>query len=210
MSAFYHVATTRWLSACQLKCPFIDSLQARYILMPRQKRSMSLLSFFCNCILTLEVIVSRKRLREVLWRQQRSRTGPNAIQPTRWDTQTHRAEGAERPWKQKNRAFFSTLGELPQLFSQPAQQRAACTGLSPQQHTPHPPDWPCHTKVRQNPPQLSTIRPGLHTATLTLTPDFPRLTITLGGWWGCFLQITQPRWLSGPQQHPQPPFFLTF
>lgn len=29
----------------------------------------------------------------------------------------------------------------------------------------------------------------------------------LGGWWGCFLQITQPRWLSGPQQHPQPHSF---
>lgn len=118
------------------------------------------------------------------------------------------SRGSRTAMKTKEQSFFfSTLGELPQLFSQPAEQRAACTGLSPQQHTPHPPDWPCHTTVRQNPPQLSTIRPGLQTATLTLTPDFPRLTITLGGWWGCFLQITQPRWLSGPQQHPQPHSF---
>lgn len=95
----------------------------------------------------------------------------------------------------KRRAFFLLfiLGELPWLISQPAELRPACIGLSPpprlQKHTPHPPDWACHTMARQNPPQSAPNRLGLHTGTLTLTPDFPRLTITLGGW-GLLLEIT--------------------
>ena len=101
-------------------------------------------------------------------------------------------EGTQQPGKQKDRAFFLLfiLGELPRLFSQPVEPRAACTGLSPpprlQQHTPHPPDWPRHTTACQNPPHLATNRMSLHTGTLTLTPDFPRLTIPLGGWWAAF------------------------
>lgn len=47
---------------------------------------------------------------------------------------------------------------------------------------PHPPEWPCHAARRQTPPQTGPQhRAAPHAGTLTLTPDFPRLTITLGG-----------------------------
>lgn len=65
---------------------------------------------------------------------------------THTDSQTH-SRGNTTAVKTKGRSFvFVILGELPRLFSQPGELRAACSGLSPsprlQQHTPHPPDWP--------------------------------------------------------------------
>lgn len=113
------------------------------------------------------------------------------------DTQTRLPNPQQRehnsPGNKGRELFFQhlILGELRRLFSQPAELRAACTGLSPlplQQHAPHLPDWPCHTTARQKPMRLATNGLGRHTGTLTLTPNFPRLTITLGGW-GLLLEI---------------------
>lgn len=154
---------------------------------------------------------------------QRSRIGPKVragqSQTTRRthrpDSQPH-SRGNTTAMKTKRRCFFSAffiLGELPRLFSQPAELRAACTGLSPpprlQQHTPHPPDWPCHTTARQNPPQLAANRLGLHTGTLTLTPDFPRLTITLGGWGAAFRAHPGHDDSAGHNNAPSPILSLT-
>lgn len=149
--------------------------------------------------------------------------GPNVTtgqsQTTGEDTQTRLPNPQQREHnsreKTKDRAFFLLfiLGELPRLFSQPAELRAACTGLSPpprlQQHTPHPPDWPCHTTARQNPPQPATNRLGLHTGTLTLTPDFPRLTITLGGWGAAFRDHPGHDDSAGHNNAPSPILSLT-
>lgn len=154
---------------------------------------------------------------------QRSRIGPSVTtgdsQTTRRthrpDSQTH-SRGNTTAMKTKGQSFFFLLfilGELPRLFSQPAEPRAACTGLSPpprlQQHTPHPPDWPCHTTACQNPPHLATNRLSLHTGTLTLTPDFPRLTIPLGGWGAAFRDHPGHNDSAGHNNAPSPILSLT-
>lgn len=112
------------------------------------------------------------------------------------------AEGTRHTWW-----MLLILEELPRLFSRPA-ERVACTRLSPpprlQQHAPHPPHWPRHTMARQNPPQRATSGPGLHTGTLTLTPDLPRLNITVGGLEGCFYPVIPHYDSEGPQKRPQP------
>lgn len=113
------------------------------------------------------------------------------------DTQTRlpkpqRREHNSRENKRTQLCFFFCfiLGELPQLFSQPAELRAACTGLSPQprlqQHTPHPPDWPCHTTAHKNPPQTGhkRVRPTHgHTYPNTRLPTINHYS---GGLGGCF------------------------
>lgn len=164
---------------------------------------------------------------EVLWRQSstaevqnRTECHNRTVTDIQEDTQTRlpnpqQREHNSRENKRTELFFFLLfiLGELPQLFSQPAELRAACTGLSPlprlQQHTPHPPDWPCHTTARQNPPQPATNRLGLHTGTLTLTPDFPRLTITLGGWGAAFRDHPGHDDSAGHNNAPSPILSLT-
>lgn len=133
------------------------------------------------------------------------------------DTETRLPNPQQRehnsPGNKRRELFFFQhliLGELPRLFSQPAELRAACTGLSPlpqlQQHTPHPPDWPCHTTARQKPMRLATNGLGRHAGTLTLTPNFPRLTITLGGW-GLLLEIALATMTQRATTTPPDPFF---
>lgn len=126
---------------------------------------------------------------------QRSRTGPNVtVGQSQTTRRTHRLKHSRgNTTVVKTKAFFLLffiLGELPRLFSQPAELRAACTGLSPlprlQQHTLHPPDWPCHTTACQNPPQ-----PGHKLARTTHRHTYPNTRLPTinhysGGLGGCF------------------------
>lgn len=96
----------------------------------------------------------------------------------------------------------------------------SCPGSSPSQQTwellvqgfrrshcynnTHLPDWLCHTTAHQNPLQAAPDRFGQHTGTLTLTPDLPRLTITLGG---MLLEITLSTVTQWAITTPPAPFF---
>lgn len=65
------------------------------------------------------------------------------------------------------------------------------------------PVTPRHAKTHRNRPQTGF---GLHTGTLTLTPDFPRLTITLGAG-GLLLEITLATMTQRATTTPPAPFF---
>lgn len=151
--------------------------------------------------------------------QQRFRIGPKVTKGQPQATgRTHRPDtvtlsrGKATAIKNK-RTFFCIffLGKLPQLLSQPAELRAACTGLSPQQqlhqHTPHPPDWFCHTTVCQNPPQTGPKQAGpTHRHTY---PNTSPSTINhySGGLGGLLLEITLATMTQRAMTTPPAPFF---
>lgn len=140
---------------------------------------------------------------EVLWRQSpttevhnRTECHNGVATHNQEDTQTRLPNPQRRehnsPENKGTELFFLCfiLGELPRLFSQPAELTAACTGLSPQprlqQHTPHPPDWPCHTTAHQNPPQTGHKRAQpIHRHTYPNT-RLPTINHYSGGLGGCF------------------------
>lgn len=68
------------------------------------------------------------------------------------------------------------------------------------------PVTPRHAKTHRNP---ATNRLGLHIGTLTLTPDFPRLTITLGGWGPAFRDHPGHDDSAGHNNTPSPILSLT-
>lgn len=143
-------------------------------------------------------------------RHQRSRTGPNIIQPTRWDTQTHRAEGAERPWKQKNRAFFFYSGRAAPAFL-PASRAKSCLYRTFPTTTHAPSAWlalshhgtakPTATVHNQAGPAHSHTYPNTR---------LPTINHYSGGLMGLLFTDHPATMTQQATTTPPAPFFLTF